>query len=142
MLPPLHDAAQSLTEDEVIDILIYATPSSWQCEMEHQGFDPYVHDIVNAIDFAEQIEAAESKDQNSSPSKAHNNKSSFKKKSGYKSGRSPEKTGNSEGFHCLHHGPNRTHDTNDCIFLQNQSKRAKTGQSSSGKDYGSQGLVS
>ena len=36
MLPPDHDPAQSLTEDEVIDILVFATPSSWQREMERR----------------------------------------------------------------------------------------------------------
>ena len=141
MLPPLFTPAQSLTEDEVLDIFIYATPSSWQREMERQGFDPYLNTILDTINFAERIEAAESKDQGSAPNKSQANKSSSKKKSGYKSGGSAKKPENSDGFSCLHHGPNGTHDTDDCIFLKNQSKRAKTDRSSSGNDYGSKNKV-
>ena len=53
MLPPLFSAAQSLTDDEVLDVFIYATLSSWQREMERQGFDPYVNSIIDTINFAE-----------------------------------------------------------------------------------------
>ena len=39
LLPPFH-ADQNMGNDELIDILIYATPRSWSREMERQGFDP------------------------------------------------------------------------------------------------------
>ena len=38
-LPPFGND-QFLTEDEVLDILLFGTPRSWQQEMDRQGFDP------------------------------------------------------------------------------------------------------
>ena len=126
MLPPLHNATQCLEEDEVIDIIIYAMPSSWVQEMERQGHDPTINPIIDTIDFAERIEAAESPDQHKSPSKSGYSKNSSKKKSGSpKNGNSG--SGGSDGYYCLHHGNNTSHETNDCIFLANQSKKAKSG---------------
>ena len=38
-LPP-HNTCQSLLTDELLDIILFGTPKSWQKEMERQGFDP------------------------------------------------------------------------------------------------------
>ena len=50
---------QSLTTDELIDILLYATPKSWQKEISRQGFDPMNHDLNTIVSFMECIEETE-----------------------------------------------------------------------------------
>jgi len=57
-LPPFGPN-QGLGEDEVLDIVLYATPKSWQREMDKQGFDPLEHNLDEVIDFMERIEASE-----------------------------------------------------------------------------------
>jgi hypothetical protein len=57
-LPPFA-ANQTLANDEVIDILLFATPNSWQVEMEKQNWDPMDHTITEVVNFMERIENAE-----------------------------------------------------------------------------------
>jgi len=38
--PPAFDRGQCLNDDEIIDILLWGTPKSWQRKMDRQGFDP------------------------------------------------------------------------------------------------------
>jgi hypothetical protein len=47
-LPPFA-ANQMLTNDEVINILLFGTPNSWQVEMEKQNWDPMDHTIGEAV---------------------------------------------------------------------------------------------
>ena len=58
MLPPFR-ADQVLSNDKLLDILLYGTPTSWQREMDSQGFDPLLHTFNEVVDFMEQIEASE-----------------------------------------------------------------------------------
>jgi len=58
-LPPKFDETQSLAEDEIVDILLYGTPKSWQKEMDRQGFDPLGHTPMEVVAFMERIEASE-----------------------------------------------------------------------------------
>ena len=44
MLPPFR-ANQVLSNDKLLDILLYGTPKSWQREMDCQGFDPLLHTL-------------------------------------------------------------------------------------------------
>ena len=39
-LPPAFDATQKLSDEEMIDIILFGAPRTWQNEMDHQGFDP------------------------------------------------------------------------------------------------------
>jgi hypothetical protein len=57
-LPPFA-ANQTLANDEVIDILLFATPNSWQVEMEKQNWDPMDHTVAEVVNFMECIENAE-----------------------------------------------------------------------------------
>jgi hypothetical protein len=129
-MPPNYNWDQRLTDDEVVDILLFAFPASWSAEMNKQGFDPFAATSMEVLEFCERMEAAEAVyHQPNSNGKANgnhnNNKGSSKKKSsgGQKS----------EGqYYCLHHGKNTTHDTNDCTTLKNQSKKLKSSNDNSG----------
>jgi hypothetical protein len=57
-LPPFA-ANQTLANDEIIDILLFATPNSWQVEMEKQNWEPMDHTITEVVNFMERIENAE-----------------------------------------------------------------------------------
>jgi hypothetical protein len=57
-LPPFA-ANQTLVNDEIIDILLFATPNSWQVEMEKQNWDPMDHTVAEVVNFMERIENAE-----------------------------------------------------------------------------------
>ena len=110
-LPPFQ-RDQHLTDDEMLDILLYGTPRSWQKEMERQGYDPMDHSIFQLVDFMENLENTED-----DPKKS--DKSKDKKKSSDK----PAKK--KAPYFCKQHGPNYTHDTKDCKFLANQSNGNK-----------------
>jgi hypothetical protein len=47
-LPPFA-ANQMLANDEIIDILLFATPNSWQVEMEKQNWDPMESSASEAL---------------------------------------------------------------------------------------------
>jgi len=49
--PPAHNATQCLTPDEIIDILLFGTPKSWQREMDRQGFDPLAKTVAEVVEF-------------------------------------------------------------------------------------------
>jgi len=57
--PPAFDNTQCLTADEIIDILLFGTPKSWQREMDRQGFDPLASTVTQVVEFMECIEMSE-----------------------------------------------------------------------------------
>ena len=110
-LPPFT-VDNKLSQDELLDIILFGTPRSWQNEMERQGFDPIEKGIHETVDFMEGVEAVEPSPSNQK-SKSKNNASNKKKKSSSDSGQKPP-------HYCEQHGPNWTHDTKDCRFLNNK----------------------
>ena len=56
LLPPNFNNAQKIPTDELVDILLFGAPKSWQREMDRQGFDPLTHATQEVIDFTEHIE--------------------------------------------------------------------------------------
>ena len=128
-MPPLYNATQRLTDDEVTDILLYAFPASWSAEMAKQGFDPFSATSMRVLEFCERMEASEEVFQptNKNGKASGNNKGSSKKKS---SGGQHKSGGQ---YYCLHHGKNTSHDTNDCQTLKNSSKKMKSGDDNKGK---------
>jgi len=48
-LPPNFAETQSLAEDEIVDILLYGTPKSWQKEMDHR-YQLFIHTSGNNDD--------------------------------------------------------------------------------------------
>ena len=118
-LPP-HKNNQALSSDELLDILLWGTPRSWQNEMDRQGFDPIEKGLYSTVDFMENLEGLEEKSlaQESSSDK----KSKDKPKSKAKSNEGSKKKAS---HYCSHHGPNYTHNTEDCRVLKNKDKDGK-----------------
>ena len=116
-LPP-YGVDQRLSQDELLDIILFGTPRSWQNKMDRQGFDPMEKHLSEVVDFMENIKTVET-----APMKEVTKKSSSSKKTDKSSTKKK-----STPYYCKQHGPNYTHDTADCKFLKNQG-------SSSGKKF-------
>jgi len=119
-LPPGFNDAQRLSDDEIIDIILFGTPKSWQREMDRQGFDPLSHTPQEVVDFMERIEMSEDFDGDKKTTVAKNNNKG-KKKSNFNKGNS-----DADGSKCcMLHGNNNTHDTSECKTLMAQAKKLK-----------------
>ena len=118
-LPPF-EANQQLGMDEILDIVLFGTPKSWQTEMERQGFDPLDHTIGEVVDFMERIEATENHDKNSKTVPNKTAKTGKKKSPNHSS----QGNGNGKGdYHCSHHGDNKTHNSDQCFVLHPELKK-------------------
>jgi len=116
-LPPHFNATQMLSDDEIVDILLFGTPKSWQQEMGHQGLDPLASAPHDAAAFIERIEMPGDFDRDKKTTKVVPGKS--KKTSGYAKGNS-----DADGSkHCMLHGNNNTHDASECKTLMAQAKK-------------------
>jgi len=73
-LPPNFNDAQMLSEDEIIDILLFGTPKSWQREMDRQGFDPLAVTPADVVAFMERIEMSEDFDADKKVAKVNQGK--------------------------------------------------------------------
>ena len=129
-LPP-YATNQTLSQDELLDIILFGTPKSWQREMDRQGFDPMMMSLNELIDFMEQIESSEDYDVASKPNDKSKNKSS-KGKGNY------SKVSNNQDKHCLYHGSG-THSSNECTVLKHlaSQKKAKFEGNNSSNNYNS-----
>jgi hypothetical protein len=56
-LPPF-ERGQAFDDTTIKEILLFATPPVWQCEMDQMGFDPTHQDSLRVLQFMENIEAA------------------------------------------------------------------------------------
>jgi len=118
-LPPNFNAAQSLGNDEIIDILLFGAPKSWQREMDRQGIDPLASAPHDAAAFMERIEMSEDFDGDKKTTKVAPGKG--KKKSGCAEGNS-----DADGSkHRMLHGNHNAHDTSECKTLMAQAKKMK-----------------
>ena len=123
-LPPFKED-QNLPADEIVDILIYATPKSWMREMDRQGFDPISKTPLEVVDFQERIEQAEEtegpfvdRSQNKASSSLNNKKKKKQRTDGVAPG----------SKFCLKHGK-CSHTSDECEVLK---KLAEQSNSSSG----------
>ena len=120
-LPPSYSNAAILSDDEIIDILLFGTPKSWQREMDRQGFDPLTKSPAKVVAFMEQIEASEDFDADKKVvANGKKNNNNNKKKNGNNNNTS----GDGEHY-CMMHGKNSTHSTADCNTLKAQVKKIK-----------------
>jgi hypothetical protein len=115
-LPPFA-ANQSLANDEIIDILLFATPNSWQVEMEKQNWDPMDHTVTEVVNFMERIENAEDMVRKGTivNDNGNNKKKSAKKKTGGNNSNRSSNNGDSDNTKfCVIHGWNNSHTTEQC----------------------------
>ena len=137
--PPFADD-QKLPEDELLDILEFSIPNSWQAEFIRLGYDPMTGDLKKFIDHCERMETIEaveqtgkfqprnttdekSKHHNGPRANSHSRNGDFKgPKSGAKS--SEEATHNSNRKFCELHGT-YGHDLSTCKVMIAQAKKMK-----------------
>ncbi len=113
---PPFDPEQILSEDELIDILLFGTPKSWQNEMDRQGFDPIANCAADVVAFMEQIETAEEFNGNAEPVKGNKHAAKKKKSSGTATDKGDK--------NCLLHG-NAGHTTDECKVLKAEADKLK-----------------
>ena len=111
VLPPFG-ANQRLSDDELLDIILFGTPKAWQREMDRQGCDPVGQPLNEVIDFLENIEAAEDFD----GTKVETKKKATPTKS---------KDKGSDGYYCLLHGKNKTHGAEDCAKMKAEANASR-----------------
>jgi len=128
--PPVYDRTQCLSDDEIIDILLWGTPKSWQQEMDRQGFDPLTKTLTEAVEFTEPIEMSE--DFNSNKKVA----AMMKKGNNKKKANGKGSLGADGSNHCMLHGNNNAHDTSECKTLMAQAKKLKGNNSAHQKGKG------
>ena len=121
-LPP-YTVGQQLTDDELVDILLYAVPKSWIKEMDRQGFDAVAKTPGQVVDFLEQIETAE--DFDGDKQKQVVNNSNNKNKSKQQKQGSDSKSKGDGSKYCMLHGKGN-HSSEECRNMQAQVKRMKT----------------
>ena len=113
---PGADENSKLPDDELLDLLEFGVPSSWQRQMILQDFDPVFNTVAKFVDFCERQELIEPKeDKKKDSAKSDKNSSSKKRKS---SG------GGGKGDFLLH-GDNCGHSTHDCRTLKAQASKLK-----------------
>ena len=128
LLPPF-DPAQNLPPDELVDILIYATPKSWMREMDRQGFDPITKSPIEVVNFQERIEQSEDFDGTVVDRSQRSSSSSGNKK---KKARTSNTESKGTKF-CLKHGK-CNHTSDECEYLKKQVENSNS--SSSGGKFG------
>jgi hypothetical protein len=117
MLPPFGPRRdQTLSQDELIDVVLNGIPRSWMKEMDKQGFDPVEKDLQEVIDFCERMENAEDFEPARDGNKTNSDNKVPRKDS------SSKKSKSDGGKYCLLHGNNGSHNTDDCMVLKNQAK--------------------
>ena len=123
LLPPAT-VGQQLSDDEMIDIVMFGIPKSWTKEMDRQDFDPYRLNVtlIDLVNFCERLESAE----DFTPGQAK------KKDSGKNHGSSPKKSKHSkgkpkgDGKWCDYHKTD-THDTSECHVLKKKNNEKGNG---------------
>jgi len=119
-----------LSDDEIVNILLFGAPKSWQREMDHQGLDPLASAPHDAVAFMERIEMSEDFNSDKKTTKVAPGKG--KKKSGHAKGNSDA----NGSKHCALHGNNNTHDASECKTLMAQAKKLKGNNGANQKGKG------
>jgi hypothetical protein len=129
---PPYDDDQELAEEEILDILEFAVPNTWQKNMVLQGFDPLMHTSSDFVAFCERHEFTEGNLDNSNDKKEAKPKTSLKSsyndeksraKSSAEAKSKTNKRKTTEKWCDLHqtHG----HDTHECKVVQSQIQKMR-----------------
>jgi hypothetical protein len=111
-LPPFG-SNQKLSDDDIIEIILNASPNSWSNEMDRQNFDPLDHTVRELLSFCERIEQLE-------PTSTTNGSVTKKHDHNKRSKNSSEK-GKPTGKWCTFHKTD-SHDSSECKVLLNKDK--------------------
>ena len=109
-------AATKLPEDEILDILEFSMPHSWQRQMMLMDFEPIDSTLQEFVHFCQRLEMGESEE------KKPEIKSVASKKSKKQGKRKREGSADfTEGLDCMLHGKNCGHTTENCWTLKKQA---------------------
>jgi hypothetical protein len=117
------EAATPLPEDEILDLLEFGVPNSWQKQFLMHQFDPQAHTVMEFVEFCERIEATEDPTDGRKNDKAHDVSKNKKSEDKQKSKRKFNDDNKGNGKYCLVHGPG--HDSHECKLLGAEAKRLK-----------------
>ena len=127
-----------LPEDEILDLLEFGIPNTWQKAMLLQDFDPQVHTVNDFVQFCERLETMESEEK--PPREKHtSNNNSKRKRSSRDSTRNNNSNsrGQKKSLDCLLHGKDCGHSTDQCFVLKKQADKLKSStRSSQEHNYG------
>ena len=113
---PNGKPAMALHEDEILNLLEFGVPNSWQKQFLMHQFDPQAQTIMEFVEFCKRIKATEEPNEG-----RKNNKAQDEDIQKSKCKFNDEAKGNSK--FCLVHG--RRHDSNKCKLLGAKAKRLK-----------------
>ena len=139
---PPYGTNQTLVDDDLMEVLEFAIPNTWQSTMVVQGFTPSEHSTSELVDFCERLEFIENltptngnKGKSSQPDPKGSNKKdhkrggkSFEKASGHNQ---PNKRQKTKGYCPLH--DTDTHDMSECKVMQNQAKKMREAYANRGQ---------
>ena len=119
-------ALQKLPDEELVDLLEFGVPNSWQKAMILRDFDPLQNMVQDCVQFCkrlEQVDSTEGTNQSSQNSQKNKNKSTGR--TGKRSRDHDNSDSGKKHKLCLLHGDNCGHSTDDCFALKAQPKRMK-----------------
>ena len=128
MFPPFKNN-QMLPEDELLDILEFSIPATWQKEFIRSGFDPVEHDVKTFVEHCERMELTEALEKPSSIKDKGLNATSKKNSGHLKAGKSQAKPSEEAKKH--HNKPfcdlhqQYGHSTADCKVVQGQINKMR-----------------
>jgi hypothetical protein len=140
---PGYTNGDELHEDELLDIYEYGIPKSWSRQFLLQNWDPQHHSKQEFREFCERLETAEgistgtfkSKDyglrgrldSNQSSSRYKDARATTSRSTGFNTRQFPKVTGNTahKRKKCRLHGPNNTHDTDQCKVIGDQADKMR-----------------
>ena len=119
--------AAKILDNKIPDLLESAIPITWQRHMVLQGFDPMDRIIADLSNFCECIELTKDLPLTKKPN--HKKTGKGQDKNGKKGVKKHKTKGQGSSFYqCMLHGPNKTHNTEDCYALKNLVKGTKNGK--------------
>ena len=126
--PPFEDD-QGLAQDEIVDILNFGVPNTWQKNMVIQGFDPTLHTPSEFVEFCERHEFTEGDagDHGAKPktsSKSGNNGATSRAKTSEEAQPNRKRKYNSEEKYCAYHQC-AGHSTDECKVVLAQIERMR-----------------
>jgi hypothetical protein len=121
-LPP-QAANQGLSDDEILDIVLYGIPKSWLKTMDEHDFDPFrTGQLIQLVEFCERLENNEARNGGHDGSRKPGGTSNNKKSKTYAKGKNSH--GSGEGKWCAFHETN-THTTEECTTLKRLKAKQK-----------------
>ncbi len=115
----VEEPPSGMPEDDLMDILEFACPTEWQKQMRLQDFDTSVKSFEELLNFCENLEELEELEKSQTSTKKPS-----AKKEGHK-GKKSHSESSGKKYHCILHGHNNSHNTDDCAVMASQAKKMR-----------------